>query len=130
MIIEIDKNSKYLNNSFLKENNLKEELVNNPFGRLLIIKEEDDIIGYLYFSDIYERAEINQIEIKESERNKGKGDLLLKELINLINKDITLEVRIDNIYAIKLYKKNNFITVATREKYYNGIDGLLMERKK
>ena len=130
MIIEIDKNSDYLNNDYLQEKNLKNELDNNPFGKLLILIENKKIIGYLYYSDIYERTEINQIEIIEEERNKGKGDMLLKKMIETVNKDITLEVRINNIYAIKLYENNNFKRVALREKYYNGIDGLLMERKK
>lgn len=131
MIIEIDKNSNYLiDNSYLKSKNLFKELDNNPFGRLLIFIENDEIIGYLYFSDIYDRAEINQIEIIENKRNCGKGDLLLKKMIFLVDKDITLEVKEDNDYAIQLYKKNNFKEVAIRKNYYNGVDGILMERKK
>ena len=43
--------------------------------------------------------------------------------------NITLEVNEKNIPAIKLYKKYDFKSVAKREKYYNGVDGILMERK-
>ena len=50
--------------------------------------------------------------------------------INLVDKDISLEVRENNDPAIKLYKKYGFEEVAVRKGYYNGIDGLLMERKK
>ena len=50
-------------------------------------------------------------------------------MINRVNKDITLEVREDNIFAIKLYEKNGFIKKAKREGNYNWIDGILMERK-
>ncbi len=131
MIIEIDKNNQILQkNPYLIDKKLSFELDNNPFGRVLILEEEDEIIGYLYFSDIYDRAEINQFEIIESKRNCGKGNLLLKEMISLVDKDITLEVREDNIPAIHLYKKNHFTQVAIRENYYNGVNGLLMERKK
>ena len=87
------------------------------------------MIGCIYYSDIYERAEINQFEIEKSYRNKGNGNLLLQEMINKVNKDITLEVREDNTYAIKVYEKNGFIKTATRKGYYNGVDGILMERK-
>ena len=117
-----------LDNSFISKEYISNELRNNPFGKVLVLKE-DKIIGYLYYSDIYERCEINQFEIMLSERNCGKGDLLLKYLINHIKKDITLEVREDNTPAIKLYLKNGFIKKAIRKGYYNGVDGILMERK-
>ena len=52
----------------------------------------------------------------------------IKELIKE-NKDITLEVNIKNSIAIKLYKNFGFEEKAIRKGYYNGIDGILMERK-
>ena len=47
-----------------------------------------------------------------------------------MDKNISLEVNVNNIPAIKLYKKNGFIEKAIRKGYYQGIDGILMERKK
>ena len=117
-----------INNTFINKEYLENEFNNNPFIKVLILKE-DIIIGYLYYSDIYDRVEINQIEIEENHRNCGKGSLLLKELTDTVDKSITLEVRKDNIPAIKLYEKFNFKKVAIRKNYYNGIDGILMERK-
>lgn len=127
MIYELT-NLDELDNSFISKEYIKEELNNNPFGKVLILKE-DKIIGYIYYSDIYERCEINQFEIEESTRNSGKGNLLLKHLIDTVKKDITLEVREDNTPAIKVYEKNGFIKKAIRKGYYNGVDGILMERK-
>ena len=128
MIYELT-NLDELDNSFISKEYINKELSNNPFGKVLILKENNEIIGYIYYSDIYERCEINQFEIMLSERNSGKGDLLLKYLINLVKKDITLEVKEDNTPAIKVYLKNGFIKTAVREGYYNGVDGILMERK-
>lgn len=128
MIYELT-NLNELDNSFISKEYISKELENNPFGKVLILKENNEIIGYLYYSDIYERAEINQFEINNIHRNCGKGDLLLKYLINTLKKDITLEVKEDNIPAIKLYLKNGFLKKAIRKGYYNGIDGILMERK-
>ncbi len=128
MIFEL-KNIDEIKDSFINIKEVEEELKNNPFGKYLILKENNEIIGYIYYSDIYERAEINQFEIIISKRNCGKGDILLKELINKLQKDITLEVRENNIPAIKLYEKNGFERKAIRKEYYNGIDGILMERK-
>lgn len=130
MIIELTKeNINEIDNSFINKEFLLEEFNNNPYAKVLLVKEDNKVIGYIYYSDIYERAEINQFEIEEIHRNSGKGNLLLKEMINRVNKDITLEVREDNLYAIKLYEKNGFIKKAIRKGYYNGIDGILMERK-
>ena len=131
MIIEVTKeNISILDNSFLSKVQVISDLDNNPFGRYLILQEKNEIIGYVYYSDIYERAEINQIEINFIHRNCGKGSILLEKLISLVDKDITLEVKKDNIQAIKLYKKFGFEEKAIRPGYYNGVDGILMERKK
>ena len=118
-----------INDSFIDKEYLINEFKNNPYAKVLILKEKDKVIGYIYYSDIYERVEINQFEIENIHRNSGKGNLLLKEMIDKVNKDITLEVREDNVPAIKLYEKQGFIKKATRKGYYDGVDGILMERK-
>ena len=130
MIIEINKNNiDLINNSFISKEYILNELENNPFAKILILKENDEIVAYVYYSDIYERAEINQIEVNKIHRNCGKGNFLLNYMINLLKKNITLEVKEDNYSAIKLYEKNKFEKKAIRKGYYNGIDGILYERK-
>ena len=119
-----------LDNSFININSLKEEFKSNPFAKLLLLEENDEIIGYIYYSDIYERVEINQFEINSIHRNCGKGNYLLKKFTKYVDKDITLEVKENNYSAIHLYKKNGFKQVAKRKGYYQNIDGILMERKK
>lgn len=130
MIIEITKNNiKELENTFFDKEELISEFDNNPFAKVLALKEENVIIGYIYYSDIYDRLEINQFEINKEYRNQGKGKYLIQYLIDKEKKDITLEVKQDNYSAIKVYEAKGFIQKAVRKGYYNGIDGLLMERK-
>ena len=130
MIIEITKNNiEELENAFFSKEELISEFENNPFANVLVLKEENVIIGYIYYSDIYDRLEINQFEINEKYRNQGKGKYLIQYLIDKEKKDITLEVKQDNYSAIKVYEAKGFIQKAVRKGYYNGIDGLLMERK-
>ena len=130
MIIEITKNNiKELENTFFDKEELISEFDNNPFAKVLALKEENVIIGYIYYSDIYDRLEINQFEINKEYRNQGKGKYLSQYLIDKEKKDITLEVKQDNYSAIKVYEAKGFIQKAVRKGYYNGIDGLLMERK-
>jgi len=131
MIFELTKeNLSEIANSFISMDFIRNELNNNPFAKILILKENSEIIGYLYYSDIYERAEINQFEINSFHRNCGKGNKLLQKTIKTVEKDITLEVKSDNFPAIALYKKNGFIAKAIRKNYYKDTDGILMERKK
>ena len=131
MIIELtEKNINEIENTFININEIKNELQNNPFAKILIYKEDNKIIGYLYYSDIYDRAEINQFEVEFSHRNCGKGKKLLNKMLELVDKSITLEVKKDNLPAIHLYKSVGFVEKAIRKGYYQGIDGILMEKEK
>lgn len=130
MIIELTKYNLYeIENSFLSEEEVKNELANNPFAKYLIYKEQGKIVGYLYYSDIYDRVEINQFEIETLHRNCGKGKKLLQGLIKSVDKNITLEVKKTNYPAIHLYKSQGFVEKAIRQGYYKGEDGILMERE-
>lgn len=115
--------------SFIDLNELSKEVSQNPFGKVLLYKENEEIIAYLYYSEIYERIEINNIEVKSEFRNKGIGTKLLKKITEAVEKSISLEVRENNYPAIKLYKKFNFNEKAIRKGYYQGIDGILMVRE-
>ena len=110
----------------------KKEFSTNPYLKILTYVEKDKIIGFLLYSLIYDRIEIEQFEVITKERRKGIGDKLLKYLIEKYQdtsiKNITLEVKEDNIAAINLYKKYGFKKVSTRENYYDGINGIVMER--
>ena len=125
MIEEVKKISK---NKILTTEFVEKESENNPFANFIVYKKDEKIVGYLYYSLIYDRIEINQIEVLEEYRRQGIGSLLLEYIIKKYNLPITLEVKRDNYKAINLYKKYNFKEVAVRRGYYNGIDGLLMER--
>ena len=130
MIFELKKeNIEELEGSFINKNEILNEFESNPFAKFLLLKEDNEIIGYIYYSDIYDRLEINQFEINNQYRNKGKGKQLLQYLIDKEKKNITLEVKKDNYSAIKVYESKDFKHIAVRKGYYNGIDGLLMERK-
>ncbi len=110
----------------------EKEFSTNPYLKILTYVEKDKIIGFLLYSLIYDRIEIEQIEVTTKERRKGVGNKLLNYLIEKYKekdiKNITLEVKEDNIPAINLYKKYGFKSVSVREKYYDGINGILMEK--
>lgn len=113
--------------------NVKTEFANNPFNKYFILFQKNKIIGFLNIFEIYDKIEIVNINIKDEYQGKGYSKLLMDKLITYSNnhniKNITLEVNSNNSIAINLYKKYEFKDVAIRKKYYNGIDGILMERK-
>lgn len=112
--------------------NLEEDLKNNIFSKYFIYEEKNNIIGFINYSDLYDRFELNYIYVKEEYRNKGIASKLMDKMLKIGNDksidNITLEVNINNESAIGLYKKYKFIERTTRKGYYNGVDGILMER--
>ena len=119
--------------SFFSKTDIINDFNQNPFTKYFIYMEKSNIIGIVNYFDLIDRFELSYIEVLEEFRNKKIGSKLLEYLIEVgKNKNITnitLEVKVDNKYAIMLYEKYNFKIVSKRKGYYNGVDGYLMERK-
>lgn len=111
---------------------LKDEL-NCSSSHYIVAKLNNEIVGFCGIKIVLDSADIMNIVVKKDFRNLGIGTALLNEIITLclsLNlSSITLEVRKDNEYAISLYKNFGFETLGVRKKYYNGIDGFIMEKK-
>ncbi len=130
MVVSLTENDLKCFDGFLfSKDEILKELRSNPFAKLLGYIKENKIVGYLYYSEIYERVEINQLEVQSSNRNCGIASKLMDYLIKLVNKNITLEVREDNLEALTLYEKFQFQKKSVRKGYYQGTDGILMERR-
>lgn len=105
----------------------------NPYARRINYYLDGDIVGYLDYSLIYDRIEIDNFFVNENMRGLGIGNKLLSYLVvvainnHVIN--ITLEVRKSNDIARNLYKKFGFREVALRKFYYGNEDGILMEKQ-
>ena len=101
----------------------------SPFIEYIGYYKNNILTGYIEYNLIYETIDIVNVFVLEPYRNLGIATELLKYLIenNKEKKNITLEVRVDNEYAIKLYTNLGFKKVAVRENYYKGKDGYLME---
>jgi ribosomal-protein-alanine N-acetyltransferase len=90
------------------------------------------IVGYggLWLSA--DEAHVTTIAVDPAHRRRGVGELLLNGLIDqayeLGAAMITLEVRVSNDAAQRLYLKYGFTVVGARRRYYtdNGEDALLM----
>lgn len=136
MIKEINQDSITRLLSFFHDNNIPvvdvNELVNNPFLNISVYEKDNKIVGYLNYSIMYDKAELNYIFVDLEYRNSGIGSILLDYLLEKCEncQNITLEVRKDNIPAINLYKKYGFKDCAIRKNYYDRVDGILMIRQR
>ena len=104
----------------------------NPFSKRVEYFLENKSVGYLEYSIIYDRMELDNIKVLEEHRNKGIGSKLMAYLISVAISNhvinITLEVRVSNEIARNMYKKFGFREVALRRFYYGDEDGILMEK--
>lgn len=104
-----------------------------PFSTMMVYELDNKIVGFINYSIIYDRAELDYIYVDEAYRRKNIASELLQYCIEEATKggclNITLEVNENNTNGINLYKKFNFMKAAMRPRYYHGEDAILMMRE-
>ena len=117
--------------------NLGKKLHNNykvnldVFSNIYVCTVDDNIIGFISYSIMYERAEILDIFIDIKYRNKGYASKLINKVLNQAHEcnNISLEVDAKNENAINLYKKFGFEIKTVRKNYYDLNDAYLMVKE-
>ncbi len=108
------------------------ELTQNHFAHYIIAMQGDNIIGYCGMWLIMEEAHITNVAILPDYRGYNYGEKLMRQmmLIAMVKgiERMTLEVRVSNIVAQKLYEKLGFVVDGRRPRYYsdNQEDALIM----
>lgn len=108
------------------------ELANNLFAKYIIAEYAGEIIGYGGMWIIIDEAHITNIAIRSGFRGMGFGHLLLTEMKKTAScfgaLKMTLEVRVSNNAAQRLYAKHGFEASGIRPNYYsdNGEDAIIM----
>lgn len=111
------------------------ELEDNEFShQYILVNNKNELCGYLGFWVLFENCQIVNIMVDKAYQNKGYGKFLLEYLDTQAKKhrctNITLEVEVSNIKAIKLYEKCHYQISATRKRYYeDGSDAYLMHKE-
>ena len=106
----------------------------NENTKYVVIKEENDIIGFAGIWITPDSVELNNIVVRKDKRGNGYSKILLEKLLEISSKlereYINLEVSEINKTAISLYLKYGFEKVGLRKKYYEGkFDAILMSKK-
>jgi ribosomal-protein-alanine N-acetyltransferase len=101
-------------------------------ARSLLAEVEGRIVGYVLFWLLPNEVDIHNIAVHAEFRRRGLGRLLLHQVIARAQRQlsvrVTLEVRMSNIGARRLYESMGFVTTGVRKGYYsdNGEDALAM----
>lgn len=114
--------------NFIKKMFMRQD---NPFSKIVIYEEKEVILGAIFYSIMYERAEIDQIAVLKKARKKGIGHKLMNYFLEQASEcnEISLEVDRKNKNAIKLYQDYGFKNVAVRKNYYPSGDAILMVKE-
>ncbi len=98
------------------------ELINNKFAHYLVLQCNGEVIGYCGLWIIVDEAHITNIAIHNNYRGKKLGETLLVHAMDVSRSlgaiKMTLEVRVSNHIAQKLYKKLGFNSGGIRKNYY------------
>lgn len=111
-----------------QEEQYRYELHENPFAHVYVLEVDDRIIGYIDFWITCETCQLAKIAVAPAYRGQQYAHLLMDVMIATANQEqcetISLEVRVSNEAAHKLYEHYDFIKVNVRKAYYqdNGED--------
>ena len=94
----------------------------NKDSESIVAELDGQVIAYACAWLSFNEADVANIAVAENFRGRGIGKKLFAELLNRVKlrgvKGVTLEVRVSNIAAIKLYESFGLKSVGIRKKYY------------
>lgn len=100
----------------------------------LVALEGEQVIGYVGSQTVIDESDMMNIAVHPDHRRRGVAEALVENLSDALrqrgSKALTLEVRISNDPAIRLYEKLGFAQVGKRPNYYrNPKEDALILRK-
>jgi ribosomal-protein-alanine N-acetyltransferase len=110
----------------------RNEIRTNRLASYVVARAGDEVVGFAGLWVMVDEAHITTFAVDPRWRRRGVGERLLLALLDLSvarrAREATLEVRLSNLPARKLYEKYGFRPVGIRPRYYsdNGEDALIM----
>lgn len=103
------------------ENGIRSEL-NNPSARFFTAKILGETAGYAGMHTVLDECYIANVAVRSDFRRRGIADALLERAEETAKNEgcafISLEVRVSNIPAIRLYEKNGYVSQGERKNFY------------
>ncbi len=113
-------------------NAFRHELTQNRNARYIVARLEGSIVGYAGLWLMVDEAHITTFAVLPKFRRRRIGQRMLQRLFEIAHEVgaewLTLEVRVSNLAAQKLYEKYGFRRAGIRRHYYsdNNEDALIM----
>jgi ribosomal-protein-alanine N-acetyltransferase len=113
-------------------NAYRSELQTNRLASYLVARIDGEIVAYGGMWLMVDEAHITTFAVHPAWRRQRVGERLLLAFLDLATarqaREATLEVRLSNVAARRLYEKYGFRPVGLRPRYYsdNGEDALIM----
>jgi [ribosomal protein S18]-alanine N-acetyltransferase len=110
----------------------RQELEANRLARYLVVRAGQETVAYAGIWLMVDEAHVTTFAVLPAWRRKGVGARLLLAVLHLameVGASVaTLEVRLGNVAARRLYQRFGFRPVGVRPRYYsdNGEDALIM----
>jgi ribosomal-protein-alanine N-acetyltransferase len=110
----------------------RNEIRTNRLASYVVARLGEDVVGFAGIWVMVDEAHVTTFAVDPRFRRRGVGERLLLALLDLsvqrLAREATLEVRLSNLPARKLYEKYGFRPVGIRPRYYsdNGEDALIM----
>jgi ribosomal-protein-alanine N-acetyltransferase len=110
----------------------RSELESNRLATYLVVRAGDEVVAYAGMWLMVDEAHITTFAVHPAWRRRRVGERLLVALLDLAvarrAREATLEVRLSNLAARRLYEKYGFRPVGLRPRYYSddGEDALIM----
>lgn len=102
--------------------NLFFEEIGDPTKHYVVCYDDEKAVGFGGYAHILDEGHIMNIAVTEEYRKRGIGSEIMRELLQSGQRNgitsFTLEVRVGNVAAKKLYEKTGFHSVGIRKKYY------------
>ena len=99
------------------------EYKNNPFAKLYVLVDQNQILGYIDYWLLGDQCQLSRIAISNKFQKKGYGSILMNQCIKdsqeLGCRNINLEVRVSNQKAIYFYQHFGFVVATVRKQYYS-----------
>ncbi len=109
------------------------EFENNPFAAIIALWIEESLIGYLEYMVTYDSSTVVRIGVLPAFRRKGFASRLFHAMFEELKaleeppSTSTLEVSVDNVGAIALYRKEGYVEASVKKGYYkDGSDAIYM----
>lgn len=112
------------------------ELADNDLAHYFVVETEGQVVGYAGTWIILDEAHVTNVAVLPAYQRRGFGETLMNALMELARAKgatcMTLEVRVSNTDAQRLYRRLGFVVRGLRRQYYTDTqeDALIMWRDK